>query len=121
MSSMQSQRGEGRVGFIITLVAFIAAAFVVVKIVPVRVDGYNFRDTLRQEARFAAIHRDDEEVRKRIMDQAEVLEVPLEPKNLTIRRTVADVIITASYDQTIDLKFTTYTYRFRGQEKAPLF
>jgi hypothetical protein len=117
----RSESGEGRIGFVVTLALVAAGAFAAVRVVPVRVDAYNFRDTLREEARFAAIHRDDEEVQKRILEKAESLALPLDPKDLSIKRTQDEVIIRASYDQVVDLKLTTYTYRFRAEERAPLF
>jgi hypothetical protein len=116
-----SERGEGRFGFFVALALFIVAIFLAVKIVPVRIDAYTFRDKLREEARFAAIHRNDKEVKQRLLDEAESLEIPLEPKNLTIRRTRNEVIIKARYDQVVDLKVTKYTYRFRAEQRAPLF
>ena len=116
-----TERGEGRAGFFVALALFFVAVFLAVKIVPVRIDGYTFRETLREEARFASLHRKDSEILKRIMQEAEALEIPLEKKNLTIRRTKAYVVIKARYDQQVDLKFTTYTYRFREEQKAPIF
>ena len=121
MVSNFSERGEGRTGFTITLVLFLVALFVAVKIVPVRIDGYNFRETLREEARFASIHRNDQDVRDRILDKAATLQIPLDPGDLTIRRTTSQVIINASYEQPIDLKVTTYVYKFETEQRAPLF
>lgn len=121
MTHRHSERGEGRLGFFIALALFGIAVFLAVKIVPVRIDAYNFRDTLREEARFASINRNDKEVKNRILAEAESLELPLESKNLSISRTRKEVVIKARYDQEIDLKFTTYTFRFRAEERAPLF
>ena len=121
MYSKHEERGGGRASFLIVLALFLVGVFVAVKIVPVRIDGYNFREMLREEARFASIHRNDQVIRNRIIDKAETLEIPLDPKNLTIRRTKSEVIIKAKYDQPVDLKVTTYTYRFRGELRAPLF
>jgi hypothetical protein len=115
------ERGEGRVGFIITLVLFLAGVFLAIKIVPVRVDGYQFRDVLREEARYAAVHRNDKVVIERILDTAESMNIPLEKGNLNIRRSKVEVVISATYEKPVDLKFGTYTYRFSSEQKAPLF
>jgi hypothetical protein len=116
------QRGEGRVGFIITLVVVIAGLFVGLKIIPVRINAYQLQDTLREEARFASVnHNNDSEVKQRILDQAESLNIPLDPKNVTIKRTKKEVIVRAQYVQPIDLKVTIYNYRFDEEQRAPVF
>ena len=105
----------------ITLALFIVGLYVAVKIVPVRIDGYQFREVLRNEARHAAVHRDDSAVLQRIMDSASAMNIPLDRKNLAIKRSTVEVIITAAYERSVDLKLGTYTYRFRAEQKAPLF
>jgi hypothetical protein len=117
----EGERGEGRLGFIITLIVVAVAIFLGVKVVPVRVTAYEFRDILREEARYGAVRDNDETVAKRIMQKAAELEVPLKRSDLKVRRTPGQMIITAAYEQPIDLKVTTYVYRFNATEKAPLF
>ena len=118
---LNGQRGEGRAGFLITLTLFLAGVFVAIKIVPVRVDGYQFREVLREEARYAAVHRNDAAVIKRIIDTAEAMDIPLERKNLKLRRTQVAITITADYEKPVDLKLGTYTYRFHTEQGAPIF
>lgn len=115
------QSGEGRTGFIITLAVVLVGIFVGLKVIPVRINAYQFRDTLRDEARYASAHRNDAQVKERILDAAKGLEIPLEPKNVTIKRTRNEVVISARYEQPIDLKVTTYTYRFDAEQRAPVF
>jgi hypothetical protein len=55
------------------------------------------------------------------MQKAKELEIPLKRKNLTLKRTTGEIVISAQYEQPIDLKVTTYVYRFDAREKAPLF
>ena len=115
------ERGEGRTGFILTLAAFLVGVFLAVKIVPVRVDGYQFKEVLREEARQAAVHRNDSVVIERILATAESMNIPLERGDLAIRRTKVEVVISASYEKPVDLTLGTYTYRFHTEQKAPLF
>ena len=119
--SLGSQRGEGRAGLLIALIVVGAAAFTGMKIIPVRIAAYEFRDVLREEARYGAVRNTDAAVAQRILERAEELDVPLEPENLSVRRTQHEITITASYQQPIDLKLTTYVYRFNAKEVAPLF
>ena len=115
------QRGEGRTAFIVTLVLFLVGVFLAIKIVPVRVDGYQFRDVLREEARYAAVHSNDAAVIERIVDAAAAMDIPLEKNDVKIRRSRVEVVISAAYEKPVDLKVGTYTYRFRSEQSAPLF
>jgi len=116
-----SEKGEGRVGLMITLIIVGVAIFLGVKIIPVRIAAYEFRDVLREEARYGAVRNSDVIVRKRILDKAAELEIPLDKKNLKVNRTPSKMVISATYEQPIDLKVTTYVYKFDETEKAPLF
>jgi hypothetical protein len=121
MKRRNGQKGEGRLGFAIAVVIVGVSAFLGLKIIPVRVAAYEFRDILREEARYGAVRDSDKEVHKRIMDQAAGMEIPLEKKNLKVTRSINDIVITATYEQPIDLKLTTYVFKFNHKEKAPLF
>jgi len=115
------ERGEGRVGFLITLIVVAIVIFLGVKVVPVRIAAYEFRDVLREEARYGAVRNNDATVAERILQRAVELEIPLEKKNLEVKRTQAQMIISARYEQPIDFKVTKYIYKFNETEKAPLF
>ncbi len=117
----RNERGEGRIGLCIALAVCGAAIFAGIQYVPVRIAAYHFHDTLRQEARFAAVRDSVDVVRKRILDQADSLDIPLDADNLTVRKTASEVVVTAAYEKPIDLKVTKYTYRFSATERAPLF
>jgi hypothetical protein len=116
-----NERGEGRLGFVITLIVVAVAIFLGIKVVPVRISAYEFRDVLREEARYGAVRDNDATVTKRILDKAAELSLPLQKKDLSVSRTESQMIISATYEQPIDLKVTTYVYRFKATEKAPLF
>ena len=116
-----NQKGEGRVGLMITLIIVAVAIFLGVKVIPVRIAAYEFRDVLREEARYGAVRNSDDVVTKRILEKAAELEIPLKKKDLKVRRTPGQMVISASYEQPIDLKVTTYIYKFSETEKAPLF
>ncbi len=105
----------------ISLVLLGVGIFVGVKIIPVRVNAYEFRDFIQEECRFAATRNHDEEIYKRILDKAKELRLPVEKKNVHMERTAHEMIIAARYQQSIDLKFTTYVFKFDHEEHAPLF
>ena len=105
----------------ITLIIVAVSIFLGVKVIPVRIAAYEFRDVLREEARYGAVRNSDDVVTKRILEKAAELEIPLKKKDLKVRRTPGQMVISASYEQPIDLKVTTYIYKFSETEKAPLF
>ena len=53
--------------------------------------------------------------------QAQDLKLPIAKKDIHLERTTHEMIISAKYTQTIDLKFTKYVYVFDHEERAPLF
>jgi hypothetical protein len=117
----QDERGEGRVGLLIALIVVGVAIFLAVKVIPVRITAYEFKDHIRDECRHAAVQKKDEVIADRILEKARELEIPLNPRNLEVRRTRSEMIITASYEQPIDLKVYRYVYKFQTTERAPLF
>ena len=119
--SRTTESGQGRIGLVVAIAVVGAAIFLAVKFVPVRIEAYEFRDFIEQECRYAAVHTDDAAVAKRILEKAKELDIPLEKKNLKVRRTNSEMVISASFEKPIDLKVTTYTYRFSVKESAPLF
>ena len=115
------QAGNGRLGLIVTLALVGCAIFVLAKVLPVRIKAYEFRESMRMEARMGAVRRTNDEVAKRLMEEAQGLELPLVRKNLRVSRTKSKIIVAAKFEQPIDLKVTTYVFKFDEREEAPLF
>jgi hypothetical protein len=115
------EHGGARIGLLLAIAFVAVGVFLGVKLIPVRVAAYEFSDFVEEECRFAAVRKSDEQVRKRILEKAEDLEIPLDPKRLTMERRGGEMIITASYEQPIDLAVTTWVFKYRVAERAPLF
>jgi hypothetical protein len=115
------ERGEGRLGLIVALAAVGVGAFLGVRIIPVKINAYEFRDYVEQQCRTAALHREDKKIAKNILEKAEELELPLKRKDLKLRRTQSEMIIEASFQKPIDLKLTTYEFKYQVKTRAPLF
>jgi len=121
MKNRSAERGDGRIGFMIALALLGVGIFVGVKIIPVRVNAYEFRDFIQEECRFAATRNKDAEIFKRVFDKAQDLRLPVTKKDIRLQRTTHEMIISAKYEQTIDLKVTKYVFKFDHEERAPLF
>lgn len=117
----KSESGKGRAGLFLAIALVVAGIFCAMKFIPVRIAAYEFQDFVEQECRHAAARRGDIEVKQRILDKAKELEIPLEAKRLRVKRTKKEMIISAAYEQPIDLKLTTYVYKVDFQRRAPLF
>ena len=121
MIDRRNERGEGRIGTLLALVLLGVVIFVGIKIIPVRINAYEFKDFMREECRFGASRTKDEEIIKRVYDKARQLRLPLEKKDLKLERTTGEMIMSAKFEVPIDLKFTKYVFKFDETERAPLF
>lgn len=117
----KNQRGEGRLGLFVTLVVIGVGVFLAAKFVPLKINAYEFRETLREEAKYMSVHRDEQRALERILERAEALHLPVSAKNINIQRTKSEVIVSANFQKPIDLKLTTYTYKFSAEMRAPIF
>ena len=117
----KGERGEGRVGLLVALAVVGIGVFLGVKIIPVRISAYEFRDYVEQECRTAALTHDDKKIAKNIMEKADDLELPLQRKNLQLKRSSSEMIIKAFFEMPIDLKVTTYNFHYEVNTRAPLF
>jgi hypothetical protein len=70
---------------------------------------FQLRDEARQIATFGGGHSETE-LHNLILEKAAVLDVPLEPQGLTVRREGLETIIEAAYTQPVQLVPKYYTY-----------
>lgn len=64
---------------------------------------YRFRDAMQQEARFAhRPTRTDDRIKTRLRSLADSLVVPVEGRQIDVRRTEQRIRISADYSETID-------------------
>ncbi|MDX1500971.1 MAG: hypothetical protein R3325_01320 [Thermoanaerobaculia bacterium] len=113
-------RGNSRFGCILWLIAALIFGMIVWKAVPVRIQAAEFADYLEDQARFAA-RSTPEELRNRIMGRAEELRIPLDPKNLTVRKNAGRVWIECRYTIPLEFPFYTYEWHFEHIVDRPVF
>lgn len=117
----KGERGEGRLGTVIALCLLAVVVYLGFKVVPVMVNAYAFRDFIEQEARFAAIHDKDDEVKKRVVRKAKELSLPVNHKNVKIKRTRTHCDIEVKYTIPIETPVYTYNWSLDESSRAPLF
>ncbi|MEE9217929.1 MAG: hypothetical protein V3U98_02580 [Acidobacteriota bacterium] len=114
--------GEGRAGFLLSLTLFSVFIYLAVKFVPIYVNAYIFEDTLREEARYAAVSRKLSEAQlvNRVLAKAQDLELPVGKEQLRVQRTRIRISIQATYMVPVETVFFTYNWSFRQEGSAPL-
>ena len=121
MRRYDSERGEGRLGTLLALTVLAVLIYMGVKVVPVMVNTYAFKDFLQEEARFASVRRDDQEIRERVWKKARELELPVEMKQIHTERSNSRFDIAVRYSVPIVTPVYTYTLVRDEQVSSPLF
>lgn len=119
---LRDERGEGRLGTLFGVLVLAMFIYLGVKVVPLLVSVYEFRDSIEEQARFAALPRhDDEEVKRSILRKARELELPVGAKDVSVNRTSTRIDIKVKY--TVPIETPVYTYKWALDESlsAPLF
>jgi len=116
-----SERGEGRMGTLFGLSVLGLTIYLGIKIVPVMINAYAFRDFIEQESRFAALRNKDEEVIKRVVRKAAELELPVDAKAVKVNRGAGRFDIAVRYSVPIETPIYTYNWEFDEKYSAPLF
>ncbi len=107
------ERGAGHFKAILWLLAFAAFVYVMVKVVPVLVDNFQFQDGVQNIARFASATRQTpEQIRAAVLKEAQKDDVPIDEKDVKIDAVSGNVRITVDYSVTVDLTVYQWTLNF---------
>ena len=116
-----TERGEGRGGTMFALLILALAIYTGVKTVPVLIDNYTLRDFLEAEARFAALRKQDEVVKDRVLKKAHEMELPIGAKDIMVNRAGGHFDIRVRYTVPIETPFRVFNWEFDETASAPLF
>ena len=119
---LHDERGEGRLGTVMGVLVLAVFIYLGVKVVPVMINVYEFRDSIEEQARFAAMPRhDDDLIKTSILHKARELDLPVGAKDVQVSRTPSRIDIRVKY--TIPIETPVYTYHWSLDESlsAPLF
>lgn len=120
MIERRRQRGEGRVGCLFWGVVLAICILIGIKTVPVKYDSAQLFDFMDEQAKFAQQTSPDY-MKKAIMRKARELEVPLDPKRLTVEKRGGRIRIQASYEVPIEFPGYTYIWHFEEEINEPIF
>lgn len=108
-----SDQGIVQLKTILALLLIGVAGFLLYKTAPPYFANGQIADKIRDEARFAqANDRTPEQVRARILREALLLEIPLEPDSIQIFMDANGTHITADYAVTVDLYYHQIDWAF---------
>jgi len=98
------ERGDGKIGLIVMILILAAAIFILVKVVPARINAYEFKDYMETYARAESWTRTPEQIQKDLLEKARILNLPITAENLTINKGGGSIEIIAKFDVPVDLK-----------------
>jgi hypothetical protein len=108
-----SERGGARLKATFWILALAIFVFVMVKVVPVLVDDFEFQDGVQTIARYAtATRQTPEQIRAAILKEAEKDDVPVDPKDIKVQAASGNVRINVDYSVTVDLTVYQWTLNF---------
>ena len=117
----RSERGEGNLGCILWLLALALAVLIAWKAVPVKLQSTELYDYMDELAKFSAANVPPDQLKKRILDRAAQLQIPLQKENVRVQRNGDRIYMEVEY--TIPVEFPGYTYQWNFHQKLdrPIF
>jgi hypothetical protein len=107
------ERGAGHLKAILWLLAFASFIYVMVKVVPVLVDDFEFQDGVQTIARFASATRQTpEQIRAAVLKEAQKDDLPIDTQDIKIEAVSGNVRIHVNYSVTVDLTVYQWTLNF---------
>lgn len=116
---MTQRRGASSLGCLFTLMIVVAVCYFGINIGQVYWHYYEFRDDMRQEARFAD-HLTNDSILVHLRADADSLGLPDEASDIGIRRSKTLIIIESEYDETIELPGQKRDVHFHPYVEGPL-
>jgi hypothetical protein len=114
------ERGEGQFGCLVGLVILLIAGLVAYKMIPIKVKAADLRETIIDESKSAGQHN-DAQIRKQILTKAAQIEIPVEEKNIEIKRTSGEIRMKVNYTVPVDFPGYTYQWHFKVETENPIF
>ncbi|HEY7407602.1 MAG TPA: hypothetical protein VH638_05000 [Gemmatimonadaceae bacterium] len=105
-------RGASTLGCLFSLLVIVALIYFGVNIGAPYFRYYQFRDAMRQEARFAE-RKTDAQILMTLRLKADSLALPARAHTINVRRSPSRIVIWTEYAETIDFPFVTRDIAFR--------
>ena len=103
------QAGEGKIGCIFWLLVVVVLVTIGWKMIPIKIATSELYDFMVEQAKWAA-STPEETLKRRIVDKAKELDLPLDPRAVTAERAGDKLRMRATF--TVPLEFPGYTYNW---------
>lgn len=115
-----NQRGDGKLGCIIWTIVLAIVVLIAWKAIPVKIKSAELYDFMVEQAKFAANARPDV-LKRRILQRAKELDLPLKEKALSVERIGDRIRMKASYTVYLEFPGYTYTWDFNHVIDRPIY
>ena len=112
------ERGESKLPLIFMVLLLAAIIFVLVKVIPPRVNAYEFKDFMESYSRMDAWSRTPDQVKKDLVEKARTLQLPIEAKDISVDRRGSFIEIKVQFDVPVDLKVKTWVLHYDFTQDA---
>ena len=117
---MRRRRGEGAFNLIIGLAVLFVVGVAGFRVIPLHIRGSEIHDAMNEAANFGGLKPLDK-LRYEVFTKAQENRVPLPMNNIKVERSGPYIIISAKYDQTVDVFGLKYTYHFDKKVEKLVF
>jgi hypothetical protein len=117
----RNERGAGKAGCLATLLILVVVGYYGTGAVSAYFRYWQLLDEMKSQARLAP-GLDDQVIRRRLVSKAQELQLPTEATRFVIRRLSRprEIVISTSWQDTIDLPFYNWVVTLRPQARALL-
>ncbi|MEW6363048.1 MAG: hypothetical protein AB1714_00250 [Acidobacteriota bacterium] len=122
MRDRRHERGGVRFGPLVMIIIILVGGYAAFKIVPARMDYYEFRDAVAEQAKHASGRAIDiPGMRGTLMNRARELDLPIKEEQIEISWTPEFISIHVQYSVDANLFGYVYTQRFDIDQRNRIF
>ena len=116
-----SERGEGNLGCIVWALVVIIVGYAVWMLVPVKMSSAQFYDAMEEQAKYAQ-RSNPPRMKKALLNRARELDIPIDPKDLSVERFGDTVRMRARYTIPVDFGAgIVYDWEFNQEVERAIF
>lgn len=112
------ERGDGKLGLFVMLVLLAIVIFVLVKLIPARVNAYEYKDFIEIYSRTESWNHSPEQTKKDLLEKAISLKLNVDEKNIIVNRQGSNIAISVKFDVPVDLKVYTWVLHYEFHQTA---
>lgn len=114
------RRGEGAFNLILGLAILFVVIVAGVRVIPIYIHGNEVFDAMTEAANFGGLKGLDK-LRYEVFQKAQDVRVPLQMNDIKVERNGPYIVISAKYEQTVDVFGLKYTYHFDKKVEKVVF